>query len=144
VRISNQARDTLGCARATQHACPFFPPSLTLCVRSQLLEPLVQDPLNRSLRYAKVAGRQALVEALDAFRSHNLLDAGPASPGCTRALTALDELQPCLHNPDRICSCAGDESREGGCTKVHKAVFFAVVEGVGDDLLAIAVGEEVD
>jgi len=59
-------------------------------------------------------------------------------------LTRSRELHSRLHHPDGICGCPGDDTCDGSGREVYIRVFLPVVEGVGDDLLAIAVREEVD
>ena len=54
------------------------------------------------------------------------------------------ELQPRFDDPDGIrCSTRGDPCN-GGCSEMDVGVFLSVVETVGDDSLAVAVGEKVD
>ena len=54
------------------------------------------------------------------------------------------ELETGLDDPDGVRRGAGRDACDGGGSEVDPRVLLAVVEGVGDDLLAVAVREEVD
>ena len=148
MRICDQRRDALGRACTPDHAQPLLHAALALCPRRQTLEALVQHPLDRALRDAEVARAQALVEAPDARLPEYLPDhrGGPAEEGARARELGLVrvELEAGLDDPDRVRRGAGRDAGEGGGGEVHVRVLHAVVEARGDDLLAVAVGEEVD
>lgn len=56
----------------------------------------------------------------------------------------IGELQPCFDDPDRIRRSARDDACNGGSREMDVGVFLSVVETIGNDLLAVAVGEKVD
>lgn len=56
----------------------------------------------------------------------------------------LSELQPSFDDPDRICRSACDDARDGCSREMDVGVFLSVVEIIGNHLLSIPVGEEVD
>lgn len=56
----------------------------------------------------------------------------------------LLELQARLDDPDGIRRGAGHDARARGSAEVHPGVLLSVAEVVCDDVLAVAVGEEVD
>jgi hypothetical protein len=53
------------------------------------------------------------------------------------------EQQACLDNSDQIGRRAGHDARYGGGAEVHEQVFLAIAESIRDDLLAVAIHEEV-
>ena len=54
------------------------------------------------------------------------------------------ELEAGLDDPDRIGSSTCRDACDGGSGEVNPRVFMAMIKVVGDNLLAVPVGEEVD
>ena len=151
MRVCNQRRNTFRRARTPNHPHPLLHAALPLSPRRELLQPLIQHPLYRPLRHAQIARAQALIEPAHALVPENLLDRrdGPAEERLrarpTRELGPVRvELEAGLDDPDGVRRGAGCDAGDGGGSEVNPRVLLAVVEGVGDDLLAVAVREEVD
>lgn len=56
----------------------------------------------------------------------------------------LLQLETGFDDPDRVCAYCGADSCEGGGGEMNERSFNAIIEVVGDELFAVAVGEEVD
>lgn len=150
VRIGNQTRNTFRCTGAPEHPKPLCHTALPFRARRDLLKVFIKRPLYRPLRNAKIASRQALIESADALLPEYLPDdwdaprrkAAHIGAGAFRSLSR--ELHARFDDPNRIRSGASDDAGESSGREVHEGVFAAIVEGVRDDLLAVAVREEVD
>ena len=73
VRIGDEACDALGRPGRAKHACPLLQAACTLRRGRQTLEALIQHPLDRALRDAKIARAKSLIKPTDTLLSHNLL-----------------------------------------------------------------------
>ena len=150
MRVCDQRCNTFRRTRAPNHPHPLLHTTLSLRPRGELFQPLVQHPLDCPLRHAQIARAQPLIEPAHALVPQNLLDHRdgppkerlPARPSELRLVCV--ELEARLDDPDRVRRGAGRDAGDGRGGEVHPRVLLTVVEGVGDDLLAVAVREEVD
>lgn len=114
------------------------------------LDLLVQDPLQRALRDAQVAGAEALEEARGALVAQDLADAVPAvAVGAGRDVAdargvVLVELQPRLDEPDGVGRRARDDAGRHGARQVHHGVGGVEPRPLRVDALACAVDVKVD
>lgn len=114
------------------------------------LDLLVQHPVHGRLGHAEIAGAHALVEAPDPLVAQHLANAVqavfiPALGGAAAfGRHVLVELQPGLDHPDWVGRCTGDDAGQGRRAEVHPGRVLAAVEMLGDEALAVAVGEEID
>ena len=153
MRIGNKTCDALGRPGGGQHACPFPQAACPIRRGGQTLKALIQHPLYRALSDAEIARAEALVKAADTFLSRNLpyrrhapAKERPWRGGggrCDSRSVRGRELQARLDDPDRIRRRAGGDARDGGSAEVDVGVFLAGVESVGDDLLSVAIREEI-
>src|SRR6266511_2421713 len=76
--ICYQTSHHLCCSCASKHTCPLSnSTSLTLRLRTELLQPLVQNPLNRALCNSQITRTETLIKSFDTSFPHNLLDTSP-------------------------------------------------------------------
>lgn len=75
-----------------------------------LLQRLVDNEVHDSLRNSKVARGDSFVEASEAVRLVNLLN---ALSNIHLAAGVVVQLQARLHKPDRVCGSRGDEAGTG-------------------------------
>jgi hypothetical protein len=154
VRVCYQAGDAFRGTRAAHHARPLLPPALALRPGRQPLQLLVERPLYRALRHPEIARAEALVEPAQALLARYSPDHGdavaqhpfPRRSGRRRreVVLRLLELQTRLHDPYGIGRAAGAYARDRRGAEMDVCVLLAVVEVVGDDLLAVSIGEKVD
>jgi hypothetical protein len=156
MRIGDETCDALGRPGGGQHACPFLQAACSIRRGGQTLKALIQHPLYRALRDAEITRAEALVKAADTLLPRNLPyrrhapakerpwrgGAGRDSSSSNRSVRGR-ELQARLDDPDRIRRRARGDARYGGGAEVDVGVFLAVVELVGDDLLSVAIREEI-
>ena len=159
--VCEDGGDQFRAARGAGIASPVdrvVPPRLLAAARNNLLlsqsqrrlHALVQHPLQRRLGHAQVAGAHALVQAAEPFVAQDLPDAVVAvlvlPPRHAAALGShvLVQLQPRLDHPDRVRRRARHDARQYARAEVHPCALLPVVEVLGDQPLAVAVGEEVD
>jgi hypothetical protein len=147
MRVRDQARDALGRAGRAEHARPFERAAAALGGLRELLEALVQRPLDHALGHAKEARAQPLVEPAHARLGRDRADHAQAAADAAhggRARAPLFELQPRLHDPDRVRAGRSDDAGDGGRGEVHERGLAPAVEVLRDQLLAVPVREEVD
>ena len=72
MRIGEEARDALGRPGGGQHARPLLQAARSLRGGRQTLEALIEHPLDRALRDAKIARAESLIKPAHALLSRDL------------------------------------------------------------------------